>query len=109
QHPRAIRQGGHGLDGIHDQVQKNLLQLDAVGRDEREALTQFDPQRHAVTLQIAPLEHENVIDQLVDVELDASPSILAEDRAGALDHVAGVETHADDLRESYPHFVEIGL
>src|SRR3954470_21713703 len=98
QHPRAIRQRGHGLDGIHDQVQKNLLQLNAVDRDEWQALTQFDPQRYAVALQIAPLKRENVVDQSVDVERDTLPSILAEDRTGTLDDVAGVEAHADDLR-----------
>jgi hypothetical protein len=30
QHPRSTRDGGHGFDRIHDQVQNHLLQLDSI-------------------------------------------------------------------------------
>ena len=67
----------HRFDGIDDQVEEDLLQLHAVGGDAREAVAQFDPQRHAVILQVGAVEHQDVVDQLVDVERDAAAPILA--------------------------------
>jgi hypothetical protein len=38
QYSRPIRNGGHRLDRIHDQVPHNQLQLDPVGRNQRQPL-----------------------------------------------------------------------
>jgi hypothetical protein len=46
----------HRFDGVDDQVDDNLLQLDAIASNERQALRELRLQRDAIAQQFAPCQ-----------------------------------------------------
>jgi hypothetical protein len=52
QDPQLIL-GRHGLDGVCDQVQKHLLQLDSIAADRRQLLIRLGPGQYPMLLQVA--------------------------------------------------------
>ena len=56
----------HGLNGIDDQVQHHLLQLDPIALDTRQALRKLRPHRHAIVCGLRTGESNNLKDGIVD-------------------------------------------
>ena len=60
----------HRVDGIHDQVEKHLLQLDAISPDCRQPLVpRLRLDGDAVLLQVILAQGERFLDELVEIEV----------------------------------------
>ena len=53
QHSFPVGHGTHRLDGIHDQVSKDQLQLNSVAHDGGKIVDQFGPNRDLFVLNLA--------------------------------------------------------
>src|SRR5262247_2230734 len=87
QHARPNRL--HGLDGIHDEVQDDLLQLHLVALYGQEMLAELCVKLYVMFLQLNTHNRQNCQDDLVDVSRYLCRRILFEHRAHAGDDVAG--------------------
>ena len=87
----------HRLDGINDQVQNHLLQLDLVADYGGKPLIEFSLKVHAVLPQIDPHNIQNRQNKIIDVDRSSLVHILFEHRANACDDVACAMTGGLDL------------
>ena len=60
----------HRVDGVDDEVEKHLLQLDPVTGHDRDLLHRFHSHRNPMPLQLASAQSERLLLQLVDIERD---------------------------------------
>src|SRR5215470_9000430 len=78
----------HSLDGIHDEVQDDLLQLHLVAFHDRNVLVELRLKLHAVLLQIDPYKSQDCQNDPVDVDRNYLVCAFPEHRANARDDVA---------------------
>src|SRR6266478_7776455 len=104
QDPRPIL-GRHRIDGVRDQVQKHLLQLDSISSYLRGLCIRLDLDRYPVPLQIAAGQGEGFPDEFVDIERSSFPAVLLEDRPNASDHRCRAMAISDDLLECRLRFI----
>ena len=98
----------HGIDGIHGQIQEDLLQLDRIGQDLREAIGQLGFDEYAMPLQPAVNKHENFANEVVDAKHNFLVIVLFENRPDTFDHLAGAMGIVDDLRQCRPRLIDVG-
>ena len=72
QHACAAVHGCHRVEGIHDQIQDHLLQLDAIRRHRRELL-QLGPDRNPAIVQFAANQRQHLAHDIVDVDGEPFP------------------------------------
>ena len=73
----------HGVEAVEDQVDHNLLQLNPVGGDRRQARRQLEVDRRPAQRDVGCGQVDHLFDDFVDVEWaarDASPWIKAASR-----------------------------
>ena len=58
----------HRVDGVHDQVQEHLLQLDPISSYLRQLPVRLGLDEYPVLLQIATSQGERFLDELIEVE-----------------------------------------
>jgi hypothetical protein len=68
----AIHDGAHRVDAIHDEVENDLLQLNAVGHDHRKVWMQLRQDRDAVSMQLITGKRKHFRDRAVDIPLPRS-------------------------------------
>src|SRR5262245_29637632 len=107
QHSFPVGHGTHRLDGIHDQVSEDQLQLDSVAHHVGKIVDQFGPNRDSSALNLAVRQLQDLSNKFVDVERSPALLSLPENRTNALDSVAGTMPVLHDLIQSFPRFVEI--
>jgi hypothetical protein len=89
----------HGLDGVENQVEDHLLQLDPIAVHGRRALGEFGPHRDAVPDRFASGELDHLADRSIDVHAIARRRRLLGEIANALDHLACPGAVPDDASE----------
>src|ERR1700704_1722885 len=100
---------GHRIDGVGDQVDKHLLQLNSVACYLRHLFIQLGFDLYPVLHQILPHQGKRFPDEIVEVHRGSFPVILLEERPNTLDHLAGTVAVSDNLLECLLRFVQIGL
>ena len=65
--PRTIVDAAHRVRGVAEQVQDDLLKLDAIAGDGREVVGEFRPQNHPVSLKFAQRQRNHLPRRLVQV------------------------------------------
>ena len=70
----AVSYRAHRLNAVQNQIQENLLQLDAVAHNRTAGSIESRAQRYATSLQFAVGQGQHLLNNLVDVELRESRS-----------------------------------
>ena len=91
---RAI---GHRVTRIHQQVENDLLHLDAVGHDVGKSAIEIDVYVDVARDELASAEAEHVVDARVQVDRFPDRLALVEQRAQPLDHLCGTQVFFDDV------------
>ncbi len=100
---------GHRIDGVGDQVDKHLLQLNSIAGYLWHLLVQLGFDLYPVLVQILPHQGERFPDEIVDVHRGPFPVILLEECPDAFNHLARAMAVSDNLLECLLRFVQIGL
>src|SRR3984893_3587261 len=100
---------GHRIDGVGDQVDKHLLQLNSIARYLRYLFIQLGFDLYPVLLQILPHQGERFPDEIVEVHRGSFPVILLEERPNTFHNLARAMAVGDNLLECLLRFVQIGL
>ena len=108
QEARAVADGAHGLDRIHDQVEEHLLQLDPVARHARQRPVELRPPRDAVAARLVLRQREHFQELLVDVQAVLAHHLALRQRADARDDVARALAVGRDVVERRPRFRDVG-
>src|SRR5713226_4349979 len=107
QEPRPILRR-HRVDGVCDQVQQHLLELDTISSDLRYVCIRRCLDQYAVPLQIGAQQCEGLSDHFVDVERSSASGVITEDSPNAFDHRCRAMAISDDLLECRLRFIEVG-
>src|SRR5260370_19804012 len=96
-----------GFDGIHDQVQDNLLHLDPVAFNNRKLLVKLSSKLNSALPQIDLYNGQNCGDEMVDVDGAFFVRLLFEHRSDACDDVAGAMACGDYVGYQLAHLGNI--
>src|SRR5262245_50169930 len=107
QDPRFIL-GRHRIDGIRDQVQEHLSQLDSISYDLWQVFIRLGSDQYPVLLQVDARQGKGFPDEVVNVERSSRPGLHLEDRPNAPDHRSRAMASSGDLLECRLRFIEIG-
>src|SRR5262249_6478254 len=107
QHSLPVGHGTHCLNGIHDQVSEDQLQLNSVAYHGGKRVDQFSPNRDSSVLNLSSRQQEDLSNKFVDVKRSPSLLTLPENCTNALDSVVGTMSVLHDLIQSFPRFVEV--
>src|SRR4051794_15654131 len=100
--------GRHRVDGVGDQVDQHLLKLHSIASHLRQLPGRLRLDSYSVLLQIAALEGQRFLNELVDIERRSGPVIVPEVRANAFDHPPGTMAIRNNPFQRLPGLVEIG-
>ena len=104
---RPFRDRAHRFDRVDDEIEDNLLQLDAIAFDERQTLPEFRLHRRAVLHRFATGELNHLADRLVYVHPVLPWRRLFDELTDAADDVAGAIAVLDDTTERLPDLLQI--
>src|SRR5580704_13542131 len=79
--PWTIVHGAHGVRGVLEQIQDHLLKLDAVPCHHREAVCEFSPENHPVSLKFAQGQRDHFLCSLIQIHGLGHGFLLAEEGA----------------------------
>ena len=96
---RAFPNATHGPNGVNDQVQHHLLQLDPVALNARQVLRKLRPHRHAIVCGLRTGESNNLKNGIVDRYGILSCGHLLDERTNSLDDLACSIPLFDNKRE----------
>ena len=105
QHTRLYRP--HGIDGIHDQIQNDLLQLDLIAKHRRNSIVEFRFKIDPMFPQIDVDQLQNCPDQFVDIDRRFVFRVLSEHRPDVRDDVACAVTRSLNLIQRGSRLVNI--
>ena len=89
QQAATVLESVHGLDGVADQIDENLLQLTAVAHDQRQFGLKLGPRRNIVNLQLLAERVEDANSQRIHIDRLVGLVGLAEQGANIVEHLAG--------------------
>src|SRR5712671_2112899 len=107
QFPLLFADVAHRFDGIDDQVEQYLLQLDPISLNARQALRQLRPYRYAIVCGLRTGENDNLEDGIVDLYGVFSCGRLLNECADSPDDLACAIPFLDNKRERVIHFMKI--
>src|SRR5262245_14374484 len=107
QDPRFIL-GRHRIDGVRDQVEEHLSQLDSISYYLRQQFIRLGSDQYPVLLQVDARQGKGFPDEVVNVERSSRPGLHLEDRPNASDHRSRAMASSGDLLECRLRFIEIG-
>src|SRR5262249_42376312 len=87
--PGTIRNGTHRVRGVAQQVQNDLLELDAIACDQREIVSKFRTHDDAVSLQVSQRERNDFLGSIIQVDWFDRKLLFAEESTQTCDHVGG--------------------
>jgi hypothetical protein len=97
----------HGLNGIHDHIQDDLLQLNSVASHAWQSIIQFRLNIDFVFLEFVFPEGHDLHDNSVDVDGVSFARILLEHRADVLDDVGCAKTGLLNVIERGSRLIDI--
>src|SRR5205807_6740245 len=89
QFSRPLADAAHRLDGVDDQVKNDLLQLNSVSLNERQALRELRLHRDAILHRFATGQSNHLKDRFVDVQAILPWRRLLDKGPHSVDYVAG--------------------
>ena len=98
----------HRFDGVDDQVEDHLLQLDPVRMNERQALRELRPHPDAVLHHFAAGQGDDLNDRLVDLQALLPRGSFLDEGPDPADDLAGTFAVIRDLAEDLPDLAEFG-
>ena len=98
----------HRLDRVHDQVEKHLLQLDAIPRHARQRPVELGPKNDVVAAQLVLRERDDVENLAVDVEQLHARQLALRERADSRDDLARPLAVGGDVVERRARFRNVG-
>ena len=98
----------HRLDGVHHQVQDDLLQLDFVAFHGRKLIVEVRLNFYAVFLQIVPQDCQHRPDKAVDVDGTSLVRIFSEHRTNIGDDIRSAMTGFPDMGQRGLRSINIG-
>src|SRR5216684_2591450 len=104
---RPFRDGAHCLDSVDDEIEDNLLQLDAIALNQRQALRELGLHRRAILHCFATGELHHLADCLVYVHPVPPWRRLFDELTYSADDVAGAIGVLDDTAERLPDLLQI--
>jgi hypothetical protein len=105
--PRRFVRCAHCFNGVDDQVQPHLLQLDAIRLHHRQLLRQLDLQRDVMPEQLAPGQAGGVEDRLVDIQRVVPWWHLFDEAANPADDLTRSLAVLHDIAEGLPDLAEV--
>jgi hypothetical protein len=81
QFSRAIVDSAHRIRSIPQQIQNDLLKLDAIADDGREVVRKLMPQTHTLTLELTQRQRSHLSSRLIQVHRFRGKILLAIQRA----------------------------
>ena len=102
---RAIGRVRHGVEGVHHEIQEDLLQLNAVARHQQEPGREIAVDDDIPEQGVAAHQGDDVGDQVVEQQRATFGSALLEEGAQMLDHLVRVLVRKDDVLEDLAQVV----
>src|SRR4030095_3822002 len=99
----------HRFNCISNQVQNDLLQLNAVGAQQWQPCRKLPVQANTVLHELCLAQGDDFIDRLVDLELILARGRLLNQRADPADDVVDAMAKSGDARQCLPDLLDIGL
>src|SRR5882672_569094 len=107
QFPLLFADVAHRFDRVDDQVKQDLLQLDPVSLDTRQALRKLRLHRHAIVCGLRTGESNNLENSIADRYVVLSCGHLLDERADSPDDLACTLPLPDNNRERVIHLAKI--
>ena len=104
---RPVLNRRHRLDGIDDEIEDHLLQLNPVGDHRRQLGRQVEAQRHVVQPQLRAHDGQHVEDDAIDVRRRLPGRALRRELADALNHLGRPLALRHDPLQRTPHTFEV--
>src|SRR5712675_1749345 len=98
----------HRFEGVHDQVENNLLQLNAVAVNDWQVFGKVRLEHDAVPQHFAACQLDDLEDRFVDVQPLTSWRHLLDQLSYPTDDIAGANAVLDDGFEGLPRLPQIG-
>ena len=98
---------GHRVNGIGNQVEQQVLQLDPVSVNGRQLRSRLDADRDPVGLKTVAFEGQGLMNDFVEVEAAGEPDFIPEDAADASHHLAGAVPVRRDPPERLPGLLQV--
>src|SRR5690349_11591072 len=92
----------HRLAGVDDQVEDDLLQLDAITQDQRQIGIEYDVDRNVSRQEIVPRKFEHVLDHVGQVDGLAGNFAALEHGTQSLDDFGRADVVGDDVADHVP-------
>src|ERR1700730_6613492 len=87
--PRSVAGATHRFDGVDDQIDHYLLQLDPIREDERQVVREPALEPDAVALHLGVDQSDDFTDSLIDVQKFSARRHFLCERTDAADNLAG--------------------
>src|SRR3954447_25865830 len=95
-HTRPVGDRTHGVDGVRDQIEQDLLKLHRVADDQWQSSVQFGLDGYAVEPYLAPGVREHLLNKLVYIQWNPVLGALSERHPDAFDDLGGAMTVTDN-------------
>ena len=105
--PRAIVHADHRVRGVAEQVQDDLLELDAIAGDDREIVGELRLKNDPVSLQLAQRQRNDLSRGLVQIQRLERELLLAEQRTQPRDHIRGAVAIANRPPRGFARAVDV--
>ena len=105
--PRPLGDTAHRLDGVEDQIENYLLQLDSISLNERQALRELRLHRDIVFHHFATGQGNDFEDDFVDLDVIFPWKLLLNEGTDAADDLAAALAVLDNTVERLPDLVQI--
>src|SRR5215510_13521047 len=109
QHSRTFGHGVHRLDGILDQIQYDLLQLNSVSQHLWQRFVQRRSDNDVVKLQVTIQEHQDFPNEFIQADWRSYLVFLFEHRPNAVDELTHRMASADDTIQRGLYFIHIRI
>ena len=100
--------GRHCLDGIQDEVEDHLLQLNPVSQDRPNFGRELGDQRNVVALYLGSRERDDVEDDLIDIQQFSAWRAFLGKRPDASDDFTGSFSILDNGFQGLPCLFQVG-
>ena len=98
----------HRITRVHDEVKKDLLELDAFDQDARKRFGQPGCQRHTATNKVAVSQLQDLAHVFIHVERPRRGLASAQERAEAFDDLTCTAVFVDNIADNGFQFFQIG-
>src|SRR6185503_13089635 len=103
------RQPAHRLAGVHEEVQQNLLHLDAVAHDDRQAGIELHADTDVTGDELAIRDLEDLSHRRAEIDGPPKHFALLEEGPQPVDHLRRANIGVDDIAQDVAQLGDVGL